>query len=159
MTNMTWRAPTWRPLSPEEVLDPEGSRTDGTRLELWATSPSGLPVAACGLGLDMACLTLYLRGFHDAVYNVLDTMSNAAMPSTAAIDFFIGYDMSGHVAHCLEEDATACDYVLALPPSTLPDLDERITRAKDLARTSLAKRYALEAINELGLGLVRSNAA
>lgn len=53
---MSWNAPTWRPLEPHELLDPEAPRDPKVRLELWTTSPAGLPIAASGLGLDMALL-------------------------------------------------------------------------------------------------------
>jgi hypothetical protein len=148
----SWRAPTWRPLDPHELLDPETARNPKARFELWTKSPSGLPVGASGQGLDLALLALHMRGFNDEVYGVLDKMSDEAMSCTAAIDFFIGYDMFGHVARHLEKFASACEYVLELPPSKDADLDERITRARDMARTSLAKRYAIEAISEMGMG-------
>lgn len=149
-----WRAPTWRPLSPDEIQNPDRPMPPNPRAELWAKSPAGLPVAARGFGLELVLLSLHLRGYRDPVSSVLENMAPDEMSCTAAVDFFIGYDMVSHVARCLEQNASACDYVLELPPSqTNAELAGRIVRAKDMARTALAKRYAIEAISEMGLGL------
>ncbi|WP_424317928.1 hypothetical protein [Candidatus Methylomirabilis sp.] len=85
---------------------------------------------------------------------MLDRMTDGAIPCTAAVDFFIAYEMPGHVVRCLEHNTLAGDYVLELPlPKEDADLAERITRAQDMARTALAKRFAIESISEMGLGL------
>lgn len=151
---MTWRSPTWRLLEPNELLDPEKERDLRARFELWANSPSGMPIAASGQGLDMALLALHMRGYQDEVFGVLEKIGDDEMSCAAAVDFFIGYDMFGHVARHLEKFASACDYVLML--SSKSDdayLTERIGRAQDMARTSLAKKYAIEAVRELELDL------
>ena len=153
---MTWNSSTWRPLEPHELLDPEAPRDPKARFELWATSPSGIGVAASGQGLDLALLVLHMRGYEDEVYGVLDKIGMDEMSCTAAIDFFVRYDMSGHVARNLQGFPAACDYVLALPTTSADEyLNERIRRAQDVARAALAKKQAIEAISEIGLGLVK----
>lgn len=155
---MTWNSPTWRPLEPHELLDPEAPRDPKARHELWLISPSGLPVGVSGLGLDVALTVLNMRGHEDEVFSVLEKISDdEEMSCTAAVDFFIGFDMFGHVARHLEKFPSACEYVLQLPPAPKDAyLDERIRRAQDMARAAMSKRFAIEAIAEMGMGLTCS---
>lgn len=157
---MSWNSPTWRPLGPDELLDPEAPRDPKARLELWTTSPSGLPVGVSGLGLDMALTVLHMRGYGDEVWTILDRVGEDEMSCTAAVDFFIGYDMAGQVARHLEQFDSACGYVMALPATSSEEyLNERIRRAQDKARTVLANRSATDAISEIGLGLLPRSGA
>lgn len=143
---------TWTKLSADEVslFEAGDDGPGGPDGEMWSLSPCGVPIATWGNGVDHALSVLHVHCLHAAVREVLErATADWFIDPRCIADFWAGYGLMSRLAPLLEHSRPACHYVLSLSDNADEVTHENIRKARDTARSALAKHAASDSLREI----------
>lgn len=134
----------------ERHISAEQIELIGDRVSIKLPTPLLNSIDVQRFSITAALLMLHTQQCRSAVKGALDGLRDYQVNQRCLAELFIYYELLERLVMLLQ---TCTDdllfYVISLPTEGVPELADRIVRAKDLALSVRAKRAALEILDDL----------